>query len=351
MPARLELSRRAALRAAGVIFVALCAAGCGEVHARLTPGTPRPVTVAIDGPPGALFAPLYEAAANGDFRAGALAVTIAPAPQGDSLAALEAGRATVAVASEPALLAARDEGARLVAIGALVSEPLDAIVSLARRPVASAASLAGAVIATPGTPLAQAQLATVLATAHLAPGSVRAVAPAPAGLPATLTERRHAPRAVLGGPWPLAVVTLARGHHPTTVLRLPQAGVPAYSDLVLVVRIGEARADGPLLRAFLQSLSRGAQAVARNPAAAAATLATIYPRVGSAVELAALTALAPIVASASAAEPFGYQDPRRWRAFGVWMRAHGLLRTAADTAAAITDEFLPGQGEPTVSTS
>ena len=34
MPARLELSRRGVLRAAGVICTALCAAGCGEIHAR-----------------------------------------------------------------------------------------------------------------------------------------------------------------------------------------------------------------------------------------------------------------------------------------------------------------------------
>jgi len=350
MPARLEHSRRGVLRAAGVICVALCAAGCGEIHARLTLGPPRAVTVAIDGSPGALFAPLYEAQANGDFRDGALAVTIATAPQGDSLAALVSRRADIAVASEPALLQARDAGEQLVAIGALSSEPLDAIVSLARRPVSSVAALAGATVATPGTPLAQAQLGTVLGAAHLPLASVHTVTIAPAGLPATLTERR-APRAVLGGPWPLAVVTLERGRHPATVLRLPQAGVPDYSDLVLVVRVGEARDRGPLLRAFLQSLSRGAQAVAANPAATAATLAAVYPRVGAAVERAVLAQIAPITASATAAEPFGYQDPRRWTAFGVWMHTHGLLKTSADAAAAITDEFLPGQGEPIVTSS
>ena len=42
--------------------------------------------------------------------------------------------------------------------------------------------------------------------------------------------------------------------------------MPTYSGLVIVVRVGEAHYDGPLLRAFLQSLTRGERAVAADPA-------------------------------------------------------------------------------------
>ena len=116
---RPELSRRGALLVAGLASIALLA-GCGEIHARQTLGATRPVTVALDAQPGALFAALYAAQVHGDFAAGALAVKIVAAPGGDSLTALESGSATIAIASEPDLLAARARGSRLVAIGALV---------------------------------------------------------------------------------------------------------------------------------------------------------------------------------------------------------------------------------------
>jgi putative hydroxymethylpyrimidine transport system substrate-binding protein len=306
------------------------------------------VTVALPGPPSAVYGPLYAAQAAGDFAAGALRVQLIPAPGGDSLRALESHDATIAVASEPDLLAARDGGQQLVAIGALVGQPLDAIVSLARRPVTSGSQLAGTTVATDGTPLAGAELATVLGSAHVPTSRVRVIA-APAGLTAPLASHRAA--AALGGPWPTEVVTLERGRHQPGVLELPRAGVPAYSGLVLVVRIDEAHYDGVLLRAFLQSLSRGAGALAANPAGATAAIASAAPGSSAAVARDELAKVAPLVAAPRAGKPFGYQDPLAWRSFGHWMHAEGLLRHADDGAAAITDEFLPGQGEQIESSS
>jgi ABC-type nitrate/sulfonate/bicarbonate transport system substrate-binding protein len=330
-----------------VVCAALCAAGCGDIHTRLTLGRARPVTVALDGPPSALYAPLYEAKAAGDFAAGALAVKIVPAANGNSLAALESARAAFAVTSEPALLAARDAGQRLVAIGALTSQPLDAIVSPASAPVGAANQLAGRTIASTGTPLARAQLATALAAGHVPPRRVHTVTVPAAELGAALTRRRGRV-AALGGPWPLELAALARAGRPARALALARAGVPPYSGLVLVVRIGEAHYDGPLLRAFLQSLSRGAAAVTANPAAAATAIGGGR---GAGYQRAVLALTAPLSAAPTAAEPFGYQDPQLWQSFGAWMRAHGLLRARPNAGLAVTDEFLPGQGEATVTSN
>ncbi len=334
------LRRRGALLGAGVAAVMLCA-GCGELAARSSDGPPRPLTVAIDGRPNALYAALYEAQADGDFTRGALAVTIVTPPGEDSLGALEKRSASVAIASEPQLLAARDRGAQLVAIGALIGRPLDAFVSLARRPVSDASSLAGHRVASAATPFATAQLNTALAGAGIATGNVRRVQ-AGSNLAGAL-EHGHV-IATLGGPWPLEVAALKQAHHSPTVLELPNAGVPTYSGLVLVVRVGEAHYQGPLLRAFLQSLTRGAAAVAANPAGAATVLAHVDPLLDAAFERAALAALVPLTRPGAPSQPFGYQNPYAWRAFGVWMHQHGLLSNA-NAGLAITDEFLPGQGE------
>lgn len=350
MPARLERHRRRVLRAAAVIGTALCVAGCGEVHARPHVGHARAVGVSIDGPAGPLYAPLYVASAGGDFAAGALAVTISSAPGGNALAALEAGSVQIAVASEPEVLAARDAGHELIVIGALAREPLEAIVSLDRSRLTSASQLAGRTVATDGTPLAHAALATVLAAARVPSRRVHSVG-APAGLPAALTARRHPAGAALGGPWPSVVATLDADGHPARVLPLTSAGVPAYSGQVIVVRLGEARHDGPVLRAFLQSLGRGERAVAANPAGAAATLTRLFPHVRAAFQRSVLARTAPLLASASASRPFGWEDADAWRTFGTWMHAHGLLVHATNAGNAVTNEFLPGQGEQVVTGS
>jgi putative hydroxymethylpyrimidine transport system substrate-binding protein len=340
MPMRPELRRRGALLAASLICTALCA-GCGEVHARTKLGPARPLTVAIDAAPSALFAPLYEAQAHGDFALGALAVTIERPAGSDPLQALESGTAQVAIVSEPALLSARDAGAPLVAIGALIRQPLDGIVSLAGQPISNARLLAGRTIAISPTPLASAQLATALASAHLKSSRVRRLTVADDPVSALRTRQAVA---ALGGLWPLDAVTLKLAHQRPQVLEIQQAGVPTYSQLVIVVRLGEAGADGPLLRAFLESLTRGERTLQSNPAEAIATLVKVNPRLSAQFERAVLGLTLPITAPSDPSKPFGYQDPYAWRAFGAWMHQRGLLAHTTNAGLAITDEFLPGQG-------
>ena len=340
MPMRPELRRRGVLLAASLICTALCA-GCGEVHPQVTKAVARPLIVAIADRPSALYASLYAAQADGDFRLGALDVIVTHPP--DALRALESGAAAVAIASEPALLAARAGGARLVAIGALESGPLEGVVSLAAHPIVRPAALAGTTITLDGTALATAELRTMLATAHLPLSSVHVAGAGNVKPPLTY---EHA-QAELAYQWPLLVAALALAHHPARLLRVERAGVPTHSSLVIVVRVGEAHDDGPLLRAFLQSLTRGQRAAAANPAAIAATLAKLNPTLSARLERALLAQYLPLAAPALAGKPFGYQDPVAWGAFGIWMRSHGLLARAQDNELAITDEFLPGQGEQT----
>ena len=345
MPMRPEFRRRGVLLAASLICTVLCA-GCGEVHARLALG------------PAAVARGRDRRAAERHLRravCGARRPTTSPPARWRSrsaqtsapLAALASGGASVAIASEPALLGARAKGDQLVAIGALVGEPLDGFVSLATHPIASPAQLAGATLAPLGGALAQAELATILASAHLAPASVHV---ANTGL-ATPLARAPAVTATLADPWPVLFASLERSHHPPAVLEVQRAGVPPYAGLAIVVRVGEAHYDGPLLRAFLQSLTRGQRAVAADPGSAAAQLAKVNPTMSAALERAVLAQTLPLTAPAKASEPFGYQDPNAWQAFGAWMTAHGLLAGGQNAGLAVTDEFLPGEGEQIVSSS
>ena len=329
--------RRPRLRTAFALAgAALACGGCGELQTN-TPAlsAARPLTVALNGQPSALYAPLYEGVADGAFARGALHVSVAPAgSDAGSLAALVAGRAQVAVASEPAVLAARASGERIVAVGALEDGSLDAIISL--RPLPTARSLLGKTVATDGSALARAELAGYAAQAGVAPSQLRIVQ---GGAQDLVKHRAYA----MVGRWDLDGVSLALAHRRPNVIR--DLGVPSYTQAAIVVRVGEARYSGPLLRAFLQSLTRAETATRADPSAAAQALVRANPTLGMKVELAALAATQAVAGPPKASEPYGYQNPLGWQAFGNWMQARGLLMSSAVAGDTITDEFLPGQGE------
>jgi putative hydroxymethylpyrimidine transport system substrate-binding protein len=333
---------RGALLAAGLISLTLCV-GCGAVHTRTTLGPARKVVISLNGQPSALYAPIYEAQANGDFARGALSVTVEGPTVGKSpLALLTSNRASIAIVSEPELLAARDAGAQVVAIGALVAEPLDSIISLGTHPITNPTQLLGQTIATNGTPLQLAELATVLSNANIDPTRVHTIAVS-GDLNRAL--QKHSATATLGGFWNYDAVALTIAHKKPTVIQLDQAGVPSFSELVIAVRLEQARYDGALLRAFLQSLTRGEAATLADPQAVAKLLALINPSLSKAFELGVLRASAAAAQPTSAAQPFGFQNPQTWQTFGNWMYAHQLVNHANQGGLAITDEFLPGQGE------
>ncbi len=333
------LRGHAALTCAGVICLAACA-GCGVVHTPTKLGPARRVVVAIDREPSALYAPIYEGIADGTFASGALAVSVMPSGGGaQALRALSDGRATLAVTSEPALLQARADGAHLVAIAALESGPLESIISLANHPVTRPAQLVGKTVATTGTPLASAALRSFLAPAAITDSQVRTI-DAGADVASPLLTRKAL--ASVGGLWNYDAVALALAGRRPHVIRLTAAGVPTFSDLVVVARVGEAHYGGAVLRAFLQSLTRSERAVRANPAGVAKLLVSLNPSLSRRFELAVLAASAT---EPQSAQVYGYQPPTAWAAFAKWMNAHGLLGSPTPGGLAITDEFLPGQGE------
>ena len=119
---------------------------------------------------------------------------------------------------------------------------------------------------------------------------------------------------------------------------------PPYTPLVLAVRLSEAHYDGPLLRAFLQALTRGADAARIDPHAATAAVAA-NRRLDGRFELALAQNTMAVAYPTGAGEPYGFQDSAAWQALGNWMAVKGLLHGGPPAATALTNEFLPGQGE------
>jgi putative hydroxymethylpyrimidine transport system substrate-binding protein len=335
-------ARWAPLALAG-IGCALALAACGTKQDAISASHTKPFTVMLDFFPNADHAALYSAIAHGDFRAVGLQVSPqTPAEPAEPLKLLAAGRVDMAISYEPELLLARDQGLKLVSIGALVQRPLTSIIALPGKGVRSVADLAGKRVGTAGIAYQTAELQTALQAAGVRPASVHEVNVGFNLIPAMLSGRVDA---TLGGFWNYEAIQLRLGHHNPVVIPVDRAGVPAYDELVLVVREQQARSDGQDLRAFLQALTRGEREVRAEPAAAAKLVVKANPTLESKLQLESIRQTLAATQPAEASKPFGWQDPAAWASFANWMFSHRLISHQPNTGLPpFSNEFLPGQG-------
>ncbi len=329
--------------AATLVACALALGACGSKQDALSASGAKRFTVMLDFFPNADHAALYTAIAYGDFRGAGLDVQPqAPADPAEPLKLLAAGRVDMAISYEPELLLARDQGLKLVSIGALVQRPLTSIMALPGKHVARVSDLAGKRVGTAGIPYQAAELRTALLAAGVNPGTVREANVGFNLVPAMLSGKVDA---TLGGFWNYEAIQLRLQHKRPTVIPVDRAGVPSYDELVLVVREDEAHTRGQDLRAFMQALTRGERAVRADPAAASAILIGAYPSLEPKLQLESIRQTLPAALPADTSKPFGWQDPPAWATFAGWMFSHRLLQhDPTGGLPPFTNEFLPGQG-------
>ena len=329
--------------ACAVLVTALALSACGAKQDAISPASAKPFKVMLDWFPNADHAALYSAIAQGDFRAVGLNVEpVIPSETAEPLKLLAAGKVDMAISYEPELLLARDQGLKLVSVAALVQRPLTSLIALGEQHVSSVAQLAGKTVGTAGIPYQAAELRTTLQRAGVNPATVKEVNVGFNLVPAMLSGKVAA---TLGGYWNYEAVQLRLMHKHPVVIPVDQAGVPSYDELVLVVREEEARTRGQDLRAFLQALTRGEREVRANPTAAAGLLVKANPSLETKLQLESIRQTLPATQPANASDPYGWQEPSTWAAFGDWMYAHRLLEHNPGAGLPpFTNEFLPGQG-------
>jgi putative hydroxymethylpyrimidine transport system substrate-binding protein len=338
-----ESRRRTVLSLAACLICALALSACGAKQDVISAATTKPFKVMLDWFPNADHAALYAAIAHGDFRAVGLNVEpIVPSETAEPLKLLAAGKVDMAISYEPQLLLARDEGLKLVSVGALVQRPLTSIIALPEAHVSSIAGLAGKIVGTAGIPYQAAELRTVLQSAGVSAAKVREVNVG-FNLVAAMLSGKVA--ATLGGYWNYEAIQLRLMHKHPLVIPVDEAGVPSYDELVLVVREGEARTRGQDLRAFLQALTRGEHEVRADPAAAATLLVKANPTLEAKLQLESIEQTLPAALPSSASDPYGWQSPSAWAAFANWMYSHNLLQHNPNLGLPpFTNEYLPGEG-------
>ena len=323
------------------LLVPALLAGCGEKEEVLGPEKPQKLSLMLDYFPNADHAGIYSAQAGGHFASAGLDVDIRQPPDPAApIKQVAAGRVDLAISYEPEVLRARDEGLPVVAVGALVRAPLTSIISLPAARIRSPSDLEGKTVGTAGIDYQSAYLRTILREAGVEPRTVRERDVGFSLSPALLTGKVDA---VLGAFWNYEGTELRLKRRRPRVIRVEQAGVPRYDELVLVANEDALEREGKQIRSFIAALARGTEALRKDPDKGIEGLLDanrdLDPRLQREVVKVTLPLFLP-----ERGRPFGYQDPRAWRRFAAWMREHDILRKTPDATGAFSNEFLPGSG-------
>jgi putative hydroxymethylpyrimidine transport system substrate-binding protein len=324
-----------------LLCVAAAATGCGEKEDVLEPAGSKQLELMLDYFPNADHAGIYAAQAGGHFEQAGLDVAIRQPPDPAApIKQVAAGRVDLAISYEPELLRARDQGLHVVSVGAIVQEPLTSIISLPNAKIAKPADLEGKTVGTAGIDYQTAYLRTVLAEAGVAADSVKERNVGFGLTPALLTGKVDA---VLGAFWNYEGTELRLAGKKPRIIRIEDAGVPSYNELVLVANEDALERDADKIRAFIGALSRGTRDLRENPAEGIDGLLEANPDLDPALQRAVVDVTLPLF-FAPRGKPFGWQDPEQWDAFSAWMKDNGLLEQPPDPAASYDNELLPGSG-------
>jgi putative hydroxymethylpyrimidine transport system substrate-binding protein len=246
----------------------------------------------------------------------------------------------LAISYEPEVFRARDQGLNVVSVGALVQRPLTSIISLPGARIREPADLEGKTVGTAGIDYQSAYLRTILLEAGVQPSSVEERNVGFGLNPALLTGKVDA---TLGAFWNYEGVDLRRRGRKPRIIRVDEAGVPSYNELVLVANADALERDGGAIRAFIGALSRAVSDLRQDPDDAIEGLLDANPDLNPEQERAALKVTLPLF-SPPEEKPFAWQDPAQWDAFGVWMEDNRLLEGQSDARSAFTNKLLPGAG-------
>ncbi len=328
-------------KVACLLAVALALAGCGEKEDVLEPGGSKQVELMLDYFPNADHAGIYAAQAAGHFEQAGLDVTIRQPPDPAApIKQVAAGRVDLAISYEPEVLRARDQGLNVVSVGAIVQKPLTSIISLPEGKIRKPADLRGKTVGTAGIDYQSAYLRTILSDAGVPENSVKERNVGFAFSPALLTGRIDA---ALGAFWNYEGTELRlRGKKPR-IIRMEDAGVPTYNELVLVANADALERDAAKLRAFIGAVSRGTRDLKANPDAAIDGLLEANPDLDPELQRAVVEVTLPLF-FAPKGKPFGWQSPAEWDAFSAWMEDNRLLENPGDPQASYDNELLPGSG-------
>jgi ABC-type nitrate/sulfonate/bicarbonate transport system substrate-binding protein len=242
----------------------------------------------------------------------------------------------VAVTQQPQAALAKANGAPIVAVGSLISQPTAAMIWLKKSGIRGIADLRNKTIAVPGIPYQDEMLESILGRAGVKPGDVEVKHVGYRLVPALLQGKADA---IFGGSWNIEGAALRERGVKPVIKRADELGVPSYDEAMVVTRADRAAREPQVIRRFMSALRRGVAAVRRNPELALKLIeSSPHEFKTSKREMnAQVRATLPLLS------PTGYVDPDQAGKLLTWMHDEGMIQRQPSVSELFTDEYIPGE--------
>jgi NitT/TauT family transport system substrate-binding protein/putative hydroxymethylpyrimidine transport system substrate-binding protein len=306
------------LRITTLLIGALLLAACGS-HAS-TPSARR-VSLILDFTPNAVHAGIYSALAHHYDRAHGLRLNVVvPGASTDSIKLLETERVDFAILDIHDLAIARQAGARLVGIMAIVERPLAAVV--AAPAIRTPRQLQDRLVGVTGVPSDTAVLHSIVAGAGGDPAKVRTITIGFNAVPDLLAGRVSAATAF----WNDEGIALAAQRPGFHSFRAEGYGAPPYPELVLTATARTLRDHRAEAEALVRTLLQGYEFTLAHPARSAINLERLVPGLNPKLVRTQLNAL--LGAFRGARGHVGELDGATLRSWAAWEARFGIVRAA-----------------------
>jgi ABC-type nitrate/sulfonate/bicarbonate transport system substrate-binding protein len=292
----------------------------------------RQARLVLDFTPNAVHAGIYSAIARHLDIANALHLhVIAPSASTDSIKLLEVRQVDFAILDIHDLAIARERGADLVGIMAIVERPLAAVIAAPRFPTPN--TLLGQTVGITGLPSDTAVLDSIVAGAGANPRRLH-----------TITIGFNAVADLLAGKvaaatafWNDEGVTIERRRPGFHIFKVNDYGAPSYPELILCTTARELRRDPALAQAVVRTLVAGYRLMLRDPAQSAAQLESLVPGLDPTLVAAQLHALLPSFRAPD--RRIGELDGALLTRWAQWEKRFGLVTRTPDVGAAFDPEL------------
>jgi len=274
-----------------VLALAAALAGCGADDGPAAEPQAKRVTLSLDFTPNAVHAPIYAAARDGrDTDQGVELAIRKPGPGPDALKLITAGKVDLGVLDIHDLAIAREQGADLVAIGALVDAPLAALIGQPglKRP----RDLEGRTVGVSGLPSDPAFLRAILEHDGADYDKVKQVTIGFSAVARLLSRRVDAVPAF----WNAEGVALKAKGRDVSEFRVDDYGAPPYPEVVLVTSRKTLDAERDTLRRTLRAITAGMDETLARPGRAAEEIAKAAESSDVKLTRAQLDAVSPVFA-------------------------------------------------------
>jgi putative hydroxymethylpyrimidine transport system substrate-binding protein len=231
----------------------------------------------------------------------------------------------------PEVVLARERGVPVVAVASLVPQPTAAMIWLEGSEIEDIADLEGKTIAIPGVSFQKRFLEVILAQAGLTLADVEVVNGGYELASALASGRADA---IFGGSGNVEGAELeARGLKPV-VADVRNFGMPAYDELVVIVRRDRLVEEPQVIRNILATVARGTAAAIEDPVEAATAIAAEVLEPNRRAIAAGIEATLPLLSKS------GRMSPERAERLVDWMLEEGMIQRPLPASELLTNDCL-----------